>query len=91
MCETKFFQMCSFSSILTSLHSFLNLSFPLLFYVISTAIPKFRDSPWFTVIPRIFRISTQIPWISIPFLAFLPLFSAFSSFCSPIPHFGFYI
>ena len=40
MCETTFLQMCSFSIILTSLHS-LSLSFPLLFYVISTAILKF--------------------------------------------------
>ena len=40
MCETKFLQMCSFSIILTSLHSF-NLSFALLVYAISTAIPKF--------------------------------------------------
>ena len=36
--------MCSFSNILTSLH-YLNLSFPLLFHVISTAIAKFL--PWF--------------------------------------------
>ena len=40
MWETKFLQMTLFSIILTSLHS-LNLSFPLLFYVISTAILKF--------------------------------------------------
>ena len=40
MCETKFLQMCLFFTILTSLHS-LNLLFPLLFYIISTAILKF--------------------------------------------------
>ena len=40
MCKTKFLQMCSFSITLTSLHS-LNLPFALLFYFISTAIPKF--------------------------------------------------
>ena len=39
MCKTKFLQMCIFSINLTSLQS-LNLSFPLLFYVISTATPK---------------------------------------------------
>ena len=39
-CETKFLQVCSFSIILTSLQS-LNLLYPLLFYVISTAILKF--------------------------------------------------
>ena len=54
ICQTKFLQMCSFSINLTSLHS-LNLSFPLLVYVISTAILKFHlhslyvhtDSPHF--------------------------------------------
>ena len=46
MCETKFLQMCSFSIILASLHS-LNLSFPLLFYVLSTATLRFQ--PWFPV------------------------------------------
>ena len=51
MCKTKFLQMCSFSNILTSLLSF-NLSFPLLFYVVSTAIPK---------VLRIFGIPNQIP------------------------------
>ena len=47
MCGTKFLQMCSFSIILTSLN-FLNLSFPLLFYVTSTAVLEFPlcpDSP----------------------------------------------
>ena len=38
MCETNSLQMCSFSIILTSLHS-LNLSFPMLFSVICTAMP----------------------------------------------------
>ena len=40
MCETEFLQMCSFSIILTSIYC-LNLSFPLLFHVIPTAISKF--------------------------------------------------
>ena len=39
--KNKFLQMCSFSISFTSLHS-LNLSFPLLSYFISTAIPKFQ-------------------------------------------------
>ena len=73
MCETKFLQICSFSNILTSLRS-LNLSFPLLFYAISTAIPKFPSTLSrciATMIPRIIliitlirRISTLIPRIS---------------------------
>ena len=64
MCKTKFLRMCSFSIILTSLYS-LNLSFPLLSYVISTAITRFP--PWFSTSPpstlifHIYRISTQIP------------------------------
>ena len=44
MFENNLLQMCLFSIILTSLHSF-SLSLPLLFYVISTAILKFP--PWF--------------------------------------------
>ena len=40
MCKNKFLQMRSFSIILASVHSW-NLSFPLLSYVIGTAIPKF--------------------------------------------------
>ena len=40
ICETKFLQIRSLSIILTSLHVF-NLSFPLLFSVISIAIPNF--------------------------------------------------
>ena len=59
MCKTKFLQMCSFSIIFNSLHS-LNLSFPLLFYFIFTAIPKF---------PRWF--STSPPWFA-AFFAFPP-------------------
>ena len=39
MCETKFLQIRSYSIILTSLH-YLSFLFPLLFYVISTAIFK---------------------------------------------------
>ena len=50
-CKIKFIQMCSVTIIFTSLHS-LNLSFPLLSYFISTAIPKFP--PWFCTSP---------PWI----------------------------
>ena len=48
---------------------------------------------WFTtLIPHIFWISLQISCthISISFLAFLHLLSAFPSSHSPIPHFGFY-
>ena len=40
MCKIKFLEICSVSITFTSLHS-LNLSFPLLSYFISTAIPKF--------------------------------------------------
>ena len=54
MRETKFLQMCSFSINSSSLLS-VNLSFPLLLYVISTAILKFPlslhrhpDSPHFS-------------------------------------------
>ena len=47
-CKTTFLQMRSFSLIFTSLHS-LTLSFLLLSYVISTAIPKFP--PWFSTSP----------------------------------------
>ena len=78
MCKTKFLQMCSFSIILTSLHS-LNLSFPLLFYVISTAIPKFP-----------FWLSTSPPWFPKLFV-FPPRFSASPSHSSQShpysPHF----
>ena len=74
MRETGFLQMCSFSIILASLHS-LNLSFPLLFYVTSSAVPKFPI--WFPTSPPWFRTFTQFPFIYIPFLAFPPLFSAF--------------
>ena len=61
---TKFLQICSFSIILTSLRS-LNLSFPLLFYVNSTALLKF--SPWFPASP---------PWFP-TFFAFSHRFPAF--------------
>ena len=60
MCQTKVLQMCSFSIILTYVHS-LNLSFPLLFYSISTTIIKF--APWFPASPH-FCTSTQFPWIT---------------------------
>ena len=64
MSETKFI-------ILTSLQSF-NLSFPLIFHVISTAILKF--SPWLPASP---------PWFP-TFLVFPPRFPAFPSwFSSP--------
>ena len=51
--------------------------------------------PWFPtffVFPPRFPTFPQIlcTHISIPFLAFPPLFSTILSFCSPIPHFGFY-
>ena len=68
MCEIKFLQICLFFTILTSLH-FLNLSFPLLFYVISTNLLKFP--PWFPASPpwppHIFLISTKIPLIPTDF------------------------
>ena len=87
ICETAFLQICSFSTILASLYS-LNLSFPFLFYIISTAtfIPCIA-----TLIPHIFTITTQIPCILtlIHFLAFSPLFSALSWFRSPISRFDF--
>ena len=78
MWQTKFLQMWSFFIILTSLHSS-SLSFPLLFYVISTAILKFP--------PQISGIPTLIPRtrIPIPFLVFPSSFSAFPSFHSHIP------
>ena len=64
MCETKYLQMCSFSIILTSFHS-LNLSFPLLFYVISIAIPKFPF--WFPASPPWFPAFFAFPrWLHSP-------------------------
>ena len=54
--------MSSFSIILTSLRS-LNLSFPLLFYAISTATVSTLIPFIATLIPYIFCISTQIPRI----------------------------
>ena len=66
------------------------------FYCYSTSfLPLYLSIA--TLIPHIFWISTQIPSIltlicrsriSITFLTFLSLFSAFPSFRSPIPHFG---
>ena len=80
MCETKSLPMCSFSIILTSLHS-LNLSFSLLFYVISMAILKFP--PWVAVslplFPTIFAFSPR-------FLAFPRQFPA-HAFPSHSSHF----
>ena len=89
--------------ILTSFQSF-NLSFALLFHVISTAIFKFLT--WFPASPPSFptfvvfppRFSAFPHWFSAPaFPSYLshsshssPLFSAFPSFSSPIPDFGFY-
>ena len=105
MCETNFLQMCSFSIILTSLHS-LNLSFPTAilhdFYcytLLSTLIPcistLISQIPWIPAL--IARISTQITripslisCIPITSLAFPPLFSPFPLFYSPISHFSFY-
>ena len=92
MCETKFLQMCSFFIILTSLHS-LNLSFPLLFDVIS--IPLYLS----------FQLDFLHPHTDFPhFFAFPPMLPAFPSHSSQshthsphfphsvplIPHFGFY-
>ena len=62
-------QMCSFSIILTSLHS-LNLWFLLLFYVISTAILKFPP-----------RFLASPPWFP-TFFAFPPSFSAATFPCN---------
>ena len=64
MRETKFLQTCSFSTILTSLHS-LNFSFSLLYYVISTT--RLMYPPWFP---------TSLPWFAI-FFAFPPRFPEF--------------
>ena len=83
MCETKFI-------ILTSLQS-LNLSFPLLFHVISTALLKFP--PWFPALPPWFPTFFVFPprfpafprWFSVP--AF-PSHSSHSHSYSPhFPHF----
>ena len=67
MCKTKFLQVCSFSIILTSLHS-LNLPFlngNLLFhnYFIPTATPKLpprfsTSPPWFPAFPP--RLQTKL-------------------------------
>ena len=88
-CETKLLQMCLFSIILTSLHSF-NLSFLLLFNVISTVIPKFL--PWFQVSPHWFSAFSafhpRFPTYPCWFLTFP--FHSLHSFRSQIPHFGFY-
>ena len=78
-CETKFLQMCSFSISLTSLQS-LSLSFSVLFFVISTAIPKFQfwfpaSLPWF---PAFLSFSYRYP-------AFPRWFHAFP-FHSLYPH-----
>ena len=98
MCYASFLQMCSFDIILISLHS-LNLSFRLLFYVISTAILKFPS--WFPAppswFPTHFHPDSPHPYadsphtrIPIPLLAFPPLFPAHPLFPSPIPYFDFY-
>ena len=85
--------MCSFSIILTFLHSF-----PVLFCVLSTAIIKFPLCTAILILNN-FCISSQIIRISmlilraripIPFLAFQPLFSTFPSFLYPIPYFGYF-
>ena len=63
MWETKILLIFDFIfQILTSLHSF-NLSFPLLFYVVITAEPKFPL--WFPLIPLIPHI--LIPFSNSPF------------------------
>ena len=68
--------MLTFSIILTSPQS-LNLSFPLLFYAIFTAIIKFR--PWFPIL---------LPWFP-TFFAFSPRFFAFPNWF-PVPAFPSY-
>lgn len=55
---TKFLQIGSFSTILTFLHSF-NFSFPLLFYVISIAMPTFLS--WFPASPHWLPTFSTIP------------------------------
>ena len=88
MCETKFLQMCSFSIILTSLHS-LNLSFPLLFCVIYIAILKFTlwlpaSPPWF---PTFFALPSRFP--ALPPWFSKPTFPSHSSNSRPYsPHFS---
>ena len=87
MCETNFLQTCPFSINLTPLYS-LNLSFPLLFYVTSTAILSTLILCILTLIFHFFCISTQISRIptliprkrSHPIPRIPTLFSAFPSF-----------
>ena len=87
ICETAFLEICSFSTILVSLYS-LNLSFRLLFYVISTTIfkfpPSFHASPvWFpTFLPLPPRFRTFSRW----FLSshYHPYFKHYPHF---VPHF----
>ena len=98
MCETDFLQMCSFSIILTSLHS-LNLSFPTAtlhdFYcytLLSTLIPcistLISQIPWIpALIARISCISTQITRIP-SLISCIPITSlAFPPLFSPFPLF----
>ena len=86
-CETKFLQMCSFFIILTSLHS-LNLTLPLLFYVISIAILKFplwflASPTWF---PTFFALTPRFP--TFPRWFVKPAFLSHSSNSRPYsPHF----
>ena len=91
LCGTKFLQIWSFFIILTSLNYF-NLSFSLLFYVMSTAIPK--CPPWFPTsshwFPIFLCISSQIPHIPV-LIPSIPIpFLAFPSFFPPVLHFSFY-
>ena len=87
MSETKFWQMFSFSIILTSLHS-LNLSFPFLLYVISTAIfkfpPRFPASP--PLFPTFFAFLLTFP--QFPRWLPTPTFTSYSLYFYPYsPHF----
>ena len=90
LCESKFLLISSFSIILTSLQS-LNLSFPLLFCVISTAILKFPPwfpafLPWFQISPRWFPAPLSPSHLSHSH----SIFSAFPSFHFPFSHLGFH-
>ena len=81
--------MCSFSIILNSLYS-LNLSFPLLFYVISTTLPRFP--PWFPALPSWFPTFFAFPPIfpKFPLWFSAPTFPSHYSHSHPyFPHFSY--
>ena len=89
--ETKFFISTSLKSLSYFCHcySILFLSLYLNFHLDS--LHRHPNSPHFCISIQIPCILTMIPRtrIPIPFLAFPPLFSAFSSCRSTIPQFGF--